>query len=95
MKLNEIILAPILTEKTTKLAKNKVYVFKVNRLANKFQIKEVLEKLYPVKVGKVRIQVQKGQRKKVGKRRVIKKLPKEKIAYVSLVKGKIDFFPQS
>lgn len=92
MKLNEVILSPVLTEKSTNLGKKGVYVFKVNNKANKYQVKEVLEKLYQVKVGKIRIHVCKGKRKKIG-RRLIKKLTSEKIAYVSLVEGKIDLFP--
>ncbi len=95
MKLNEVILSPILTEKTIALAKNKTYVFLVNKSANKFKLKAALEKLYPVKVGKVRIQVEKGERKKVGRNRLLKKMPSKKIAYISLVEGKIDLFPQS
>lgn len=95
MKINEIILAPVLTEKVTNLAKNNVYVFKVNKAANKFQVKEVLEKLYQIKIDKIRIQVRKGKNKKVGKRRISKKLPDVKIAYVSVIEGKIDLFPQS
>lgn len=96
MKINEILLAPVLTEKTTNLAKKKVYAFKVNKKVNKFQIKEVIEKLYQVKVGKVRIHVRKGEEIKVDRRRSKrKKLPNEKIAYVSLSEGKIDLFPQT
>ncbi len=95
MKINEVILAPVLTEKVTNLTKNKVYVFKVNKAANKFQVKEVLEKIYRIKVGKIRMQIRKGKNKRVGKRRLSKKLPDEKIAYVSVIEGKIDLFPQS
>lgn len=95
MKLNEVILTPILTEKTIALAKNKIYVFLVNKAANKYKVKEALEKLYSVKVGEVRIQVKKGERKRVGRNRILKKLPNKKIAYISLIEGKIDLFPQS
>ena len=50
----DIILAPIITEKSTAIAEggNK-FVFKVRNDANKVQIKQAIEKIYNVKVLKV------------------------------------------
>ena len=45
-----IILAPVITEKSESLKANNVYVFKVNKKANKTQIKNEIEKLFGVKV---------------------------------------------
>lgn len=95
MKVNETIIEPVLTEKATNLVKSQVYMFLVNPAANKSQIKEVLEKLYSVKVGKVRVRRQKGKEVRRGRRMVTKKLPDQKIAYVKLKEGKIDLFPQT
>ena len=39
----EIIKAPVITEKTSNLANENVYVFKVDKKANKTQIKQVIE----------------------------------------------------
>lgn len=95
MKINEILLGPVLTEKATNLAKNKVYLFYVNKEARKNQIKEAIQTLYKVKVKKIRIAHQKGKTKKRGRLRVEKKLSPKKIAYVQLKEGTIDVFPTS
>lgn len=95
MKINEVIIAPVLTEKATNLAKKKMYTFKVNRQANKFQIKTALQNLYQVKVGEIRVKIQKGKKKRMGKKLVVKRTADVKIVHVSLVEGKIDLFPQT
>ncbi|OGK25108.1 50S ribosomal protein L23 [Candidatus Roizmanbacteria bacterium RIFCSPLOWO2_01_FULL_37_13] len=95
MKINEILIKPIVTEKATNLVKDKVYTFETNPKANKNQIKEALEKLYQVKVLKVRIMIRKGKKKKVGRRMVVKKLPDKKVAFIQISEGKIDLFPQA
>ena len=95
MKINEILIKPIVTEKATNLVKDKVYTFETNPKANKNQIKEALEKLYQVKVLKVRIMIRKGKKKKVGRRMVVKKLPDKKVAFIQISDGTIDLFPQA
>lgn len=50
-----IIKKPILTEKTKRLAKEGQYVFEVKKDANKKEIKEAIEKIFGVKVEKVRV----------------------------------------
>ena len=45
-----IILAPVITEKSESLKSNNVYVFKVSPKANKTQIKNEVEKQFNVKV---------------------------------------------
>ncbi|MCX7880903.1 MAG: 50S ribosomal protein L23 [Patescibacteria group bacterium] len=94
MKLNEVIISPILTEKSTSLSRKGVYLFEVNGDANKFQIKAVLEKIYPVKVEAINIGWRKGKIRRVGRKMKIKKLASKKIAFVKLKEGKIDVFPQ-
>ena len=49
----EIILEPIMTEKSYAGIPNKVYTFKVNKSANKIQIKKAVEELFEVKVDRV------------------------------------------
>ena len=95
MKINELLVRPIITEKATNLTKQKIFTFQVNLKANKNQIKEALEKLYKVKVGRVRIVVRKGKVRKVGKKMKPKTLSNIKIAYVFLKEGKLDLFPQA
>ena len=49
----DIIKAPIITEKTSDLAKDNVVVFSVDSKANKIQIKQAVEKIFNVKVESV------------------------------------------
>ena len=93
MKINEILIKPVLTEKGINLAKNKVYCFYVNPKANKKQIKEAIEYLFNVKVNKVKTAVRKGKTRIVGKMRKEKKQGKLKIAFVKLIQGEIKLFP--
>jgi large subunit ribosomal protein L23 len=94
MLINKILVRPILTEKATNLVQSQVYMFEVDKKANKFQIKQALEKLYKVKTGAVKIMVRKGKKRKTGKKMIIKKMADRKIAFVKLLEGKIDLFPQ-
>lgn len=95
MNIKEVIISPVLTEKATNLTKNQVYMFNVNLKAGKPQIKETIEKIYKVKVDKVRIMVRKGKKRRVGRRMTAKKMSDKKVAFVKLKEGKIDIFPQT
>ena len=95
MKANQVILKPILSEKSTNLIKDKFYMFQVDIKANKFQIKTVLEKLYPVKVEEIKVSIRKGKTRRVGRRMSEKKLQNKKIVFIKLKEGKIDLFPQA
>jgi large subunit ribosomal protein L23 len=55
MREEQIIIRPILTEKARELSEKGQYVFEVSKLANKSEIKKAVEKLFNVKVEKVRI----------------------------------------
>ena len=94
MLINQVLIRPILTEKGANLVQSQVYMFEVDKKANKFQVKQALEKLYKVKTGEVKIMIRKGKNKKTGKKMQIKKMADRKIAFVKLTEGKIDLFPQ-
>ena len=94
MLINEVLIKPILTEKATNLVQNQVYMFEVDKRANKHQVKQALEKLYKVKTGEVKMMIRKGKEKEVGKKGLLKKTADRKIAFVKLIEGKIDLFPQ-
>lgn len=86
-----IIQLPIVTEKTTDLKNTNWYVFSVSRKANKKEIKDSIEKIFNVKVEKVRTLTTTGKTVKrlgrvVGKRSTVKK------AYVKLNEGVIELF---
>ncbi|MCC8038638.1 MAG: 50S ribosomal protein L23 [Bacteroidales bacterium] len=60
----DIMIKPIVTEKATRLTdKLNRYTFRVSPDANKFQIKDLVEKLYGVKVVAVNTMVQRGKNK--------------------------------
>ena len=60
----EITIAPINTEKATKLTERlNRYTFRVSPEANKYQIKDLVEKLYGVKVVNVNTAVMRGKNK--------------------------------
>lgn len=90
---HEIIVAPLITEKTTLLKeKGPVLVFKVDRRANKVQIRQAVEALFKVKVAQVRTQNVSGKIKRVG--RFEGKRPDWKKAYVTLRAGQkpVEYF---
>lgn len=95
MKVNEVLIAPVLTEKATGLAARQIYEFQVNKNARKSQIKEAVEKLYSVKVKKIAVMNRKGKAKRVGKRMKVKKMPTVKIAIITTIEGKINLYPQT
>ena len=83
---SEIIIAPVVTEKSQVLASNgKTFVFKVRKDANKIQIKKAIEELFNVKVKSVNTLVTKPKDKRVG--RYTGKTKTYKKAYVTLVDG--------
>lgn len=94
MKINDIILRPIVTEKATGQAQGKTYTFEVGKKANKNIVKEALQTVYGVKIDDVRIMVRKGKVRKVGKKMVSKKQSDQKIAFVHVKTGSINVFPQ-
>ena len=60
----EIMITPIITERATKLTeKLNRYTFRVSPEANKYQIKDLVEKMYGVKVLNVNTAVVRGKNK--------------------------------
>ncbi len=63
-----IIIRPLITEQGTHLASTKgAYPFEVNKRANKTQVKNAVEKLYNVKVNKIRTANYKGKQRRRGR----------------------------
>ncbi|MCM1370414.1 MAG: 50S ribosomal protein L23 [Clostridium sp.] len=81
----DIIKAPIITEKTSDLAKNNVVVFSVDVRANKTQIKQAVEKIFNVKVESVNTVNVHPKKKRVG--RYTGKTNKVKKAIIKLCEG--------
>lgn len=66
MVAEEIILAPVVTEKSTMDMQEGKYTFRVAKKATKVEIKNAVEKLFEVKVLKVNTITVKGKEKRVG-----------------------------
>lgn len=69
MRYSEIIIRPILTEKSyaQMSAERQIFTFEVAQDANRLQVKEAVEKLFEVKVERVNIINVKPKSKRVGK----------------------------
>lgn len=67
MVAEDIIVKPIVTEKSNEDIANGKYVFKVNKKATKIDIKNAVEKLFNVKVLDVNTINVKGKMKRVGR----------------------------
>ena len=61
--LYNIVIAPIITEKATKISEKNQYVFKVKIDSNKKEIKQAIEKLFKVKVKNIKTIKIKGKSK--------------------------------
>lgn len=66
MVAEDIILKPIVTEKSSSYMQEGKYTFKVAKKATKVDIKRAVEKLFDVKVLKVNVMNVKGKQKRVG-----------------------------
>ena len=62
----EIIIAPVVTEKSNDQLQEGKYTFKVNKKATKVEIAKAVEKLFEVKVLKVNTMNVNGKKKRVG-----------------------------
>lgn len=62
----DIILKPIISEDSMEKMKDKKYVFKVDKNANKIEIRNAIEKIFDVKVKSVNTMNVKGKVKRMG-----------------------------
>jgi len=87
----DIIIRPVITEKSMALLEQNKYTFIVHPDANKTEIKKAVEELFKVKVLKVNTLIRRGKQKRV--RRVLGMTPTTKRAVVTLRPGdKIEIF---
>ncbi len=82
------VIRPLVTEKTsTAFQDRQEYVFVCDIDANKFEIKDAIESMFPVHVRSVRTAVQRSRRKTLG--RHVGRRPRWKKAYVTLREGDV------
>ncbi|MCK4810490.1 MAG: 50S ribosomal protein L23 [Candidatus Omnitrophica bacterium] len=82
----KIIKSPLITEKATALGVFNKYVFWIEKAANRIEVKNAVEKIYKVKVGKVNVMNVKGKLKRI-KMGQEGRTPAWKKAVVTLKKG--------
>ncbi|HLA52088.1 MAG TPA: 50S ribosomal protein L23 [Flavitalea sp.] len=96
MKLSEVLVKPIVTEKSNKLTdKSRTYAFRIDRRANKLEVKKAIEGFYGVTVTEVNTVVVPGKAKsKFTKAGFISgRKPSYKKAYVKVAEGEtIDLY---
>lgn len=93
MNVNDVIIAPVITEKSIKDANNNYFTFVVASVADKDLIKKSIERKFSVHVEGINTTIMKGRSKRFGARRLEKKLAPWKKAVVKVKHGeKIDLF---
>ncbi len=89
-RLMQVLLGPLMSEKTTRAAESDQYGFRVRRDADKFEIGQAVEYLFDVEVAAVQVVNVKGKVKRAGKH--IGRRQDWRKAYVRLKPGQtIDF----
>ena len=86
MNLHQVLLHPIVSEKTMHAEADGKYTFKVDMGANRLQVREAVQALYGVEVASVRMLVMPAKTRRRGNRVFIRS-PKWKKAVVSLAEG--------
>jgi len=81
----DIIIKPVITEKSMNLLADNKYTFVVDRRANKTEIKNAIENIFSVKVDNVRTISVKGKPKRMG--RFEGRTPNRKKAIITLKPG--------
>ena len=87
----DVLLRPIITEKTSQMMQDNKYTFKVALTANKIEIRQAVEQIFKVKVLSVNTMRVLGKIKRMGKH--AGKRPDYKKAIVKLAPGQtLEFF---
>ena len=84
-ELSKLIIAPVVSEKSTQLSEQNKYVFKVKKNATKKTIKQAVEMMFSVQVDSIHVLNVKGKTKRYG--RFIGSRSDWKKAYVKLKAG--------
>jgi large subunit ribosomal protein L23 len=91
MEARDILIRPLITERTTQLMGEGKYVFVVDKRANKIEIGKAVAEIFKVKVVSVNTANVTGKKKRMG--RTVGKRPDYKKAVVKLAAGEtIEFF---
>jgi large subunit ribosomal protein L23 len=83
----DVILEPVVSEKSYELLEANVYTFKVNPQASKPEIRDAVESIFGVRVTKVNTLNRKGKRKRNRRNFTYGKKPDSKRALITLAEG--------
>ena len=83
----DVIIAPVVSEKSYALLEENVYTFKVHPSASKPEIRDAVESIFGVRVMKVNTLNRKGKRKRNPRSMTFGKRPDTKRALVTLAEG--------
>ncbi len=93
MDTSQVVIKPIVSEKSYALIDRGVYTFQVHPSANKIQIRQAIESAFGVTVASVNTLNRKGKRKRNRRKFTFGKRPDTKRAIVTLVgDDRIDLF---
>ena len=88
----DVIIKPVISERSMDDAANKKYTFKVERSANKTQVKIALEEIFGVEIDKINIMNVKGKVKRMGKSVGRTSASKKAIVTLTAKSKEIEFF---
>lgn len=89
----DVLLGPVVSEKSYSLIENNVYTFKVHSSASKPEIRDAVQSIFDVKVTSVNTINRKGKRRRNRRTGAWGKRPDVKRALVTVAEGdSIDFF---
>lgn len=88
----DVIIKPVISERSMDDAANKKYTFKVATSANKTQVKHALEEIFGVEVAKVNIMNVQGKVKRMGKNVGRTAASKKAIVTLTEKSKEIEFF---
>lgn len=92
MTVYDIIIGPILSEKSCDVISAKRYTFKVVKTATKTQVKKAVEQIFGVKVDKVNTSNYDGKVKRMGRNEGRRSAYKKAIVTLSADSKSIEFF---
>jgi large subunit ribosomal protein L23 len=93
MEARDVIIEPVVSEKSYGLLDEGAYTFRVHPDANKIEIRQAIESIFDVKVAKVTTANRKGKRKRNRRALTFGRRSDTKRAIVTLVEGdRIDLF---
>ncbi|MBQ7208463.1 MAG: 50S ribosomal protein L23 [Lentisphaeria bacterium] len=86
----DVIIAPVVTEKSNALIQEKKYTFRVAPDAGRIEIGKAVEELFKVKVKSVNVMNYQGKKKRAGRSLKAGRRPDWKRAVVTLAEGSIE-----